>query len=70
MATHSSVLAWRILWTEELGGVQSAGLQRVRHNLTTEHACTRTLKITFVAHVVFIVYIYVEQNWSRVVVVV
>ena len=32
MATHSSVLAWRILWTEEPGGPQSMGSQRVRHN--------------------------------------
>ena len=28
MATHSSILAWRILWTEEPGGLQSMGLQR------------------------------------------
>ena len=28
MATHSSVLAWRIPWTEEPGGLQSMGLQR------------------------------------------
>ena len=32
MATHSSILAWRIPWTEEPGGLQSMGLQRVRHN--------------------------------------
>ena len=32
MATHPSILAWRILWTEEPGGLQSMGLQRVRHN--------------------------------------
>ena len=32
MATHSSVLAWKILWTEEPGGLQSMGSQRVRHN--------------------------------------
>ena len=32
MATHSSVLAWKILWTEEPGGLQSMGLPRVRHN--------------------------------------
>ena len=32
MATHSSILAWRIPWTEELGGLQSMGLQRVRHD--------------------------------------
>ena len=32
MATHSSVLAWRIPWTEEPGGLQSIGSQRVGHN--------------------------------------
>jgi len=32
MATHSSILAWRIPWTEEPGGLQSIGLQRVGHN--------------------------------------
>ena len=32
MATHSSVLAWRIPWTEEPGGLQSIGLQRVGHD--------------------------------------
>ena len=32
MATHSSILAWKILWTEETGGLQSMGLQRVEHN--------------------------------------
>ena len=32
MATHFSILAWRILWTEEAGGLQSMGLQRVRHD--------------------------------------
>ena len=30
MTTHSSILAWRISWTEEPGGLQSTGLQRVR----------------------------------------
>ena len=32
MVTHSSTLAWRIPWTEEPGGLQSLGLQRVGHN--------------------------------------
>ena len=32
MATHSSILAWRIPWTEEPGGLQSMGLPRVRHD--------------------------------------
>ena len=31
MATHSSILAWKIPWTEEPGGLQSLGLQRVGH---------------------------------------
>ena len=35
MATHSSILAWRIPWTEELGGLQSMELQRVRHDWAT-----------------------------------
>ena len=37
MATHSSILAWRIPWTEEPGGLQSMGLQE---SDMTEHACT------------------------------
>ena len=32
MATHCSVLAWRIPWTEKPSGLQSMGLQRVRHD--------------------------------------
>ena len=35
MATHSSILAWRISWTEEPGGLQYMGLRRVEHNLVT-----------------------------------
>ena len=36
MATNSSVLAWKIPWTEEPGRLQSMGSQRVGHNLVTE----------------------------------
>ena len=32
MATHSSILAWEIPWTEDPGGLQSMGPQRVRHD--------------------------------------
>ena len=32
MATHSGILAWRVPWTEEPGGLWSMGLQRVGHN--------------------------------------
>ena len=36
MGTHSSIVAWRIPWTEKPGRLQSIGLQRVRHNLVTK----------------------------------
>ena len=36
MATHASSLAWEILWTEEPGGLQSTGSQRVGHDLATK----------------------------------
>ena len=35
IATHSSILAWSFPWTEEPGGLQSLGSQRVRHNWAT-----------------------------------
>ena len=38
MAAHSSTLAWKIPWTEEPGGLQPMGSQRVRHDLATELA--------------------------------
>ena len=37
IATSSSILAWKIPWTKELGGLQSVELQRVKHNWVTEH---------------------------------
>ena len=37
VATHSSVLAWRIPWSEEPGGLQLMGLQRVRRDRVTAH---------------------------------
>ena len=44
MATHSSILAWEIPWTEEPGGLQSMGLQRVRHDLATKTTTTDSLR--------------------------
>ena len=41
MATCSSILAWKIPWTEEPGGLQSLGLQRVRQDWMTEHISTK-----------------------------
>ena len=36
MTIHSSILAWEITWTEEPGGIQSMGPQKVRHDLATK----------------------------------
>ena len=36
LATHSSILAWEISWTEEPGGLPSMGLQTVKHGLATK----------------------------------
>ena len=52
LATHSSILAWRIPWTEEPGELQSEGLQRVGHDLVTEHAHTKLLR-TFPLFILF-----------------
>ena len=43
MATHSSILAWRIPRAEDTGGLQCTGSQRVRHDRATKHACTHAI---------------------------
>ena len=42
MATHSGILAWEIPWTEEPGGLQPMGSQRVGHDLVTKEPQTTT----------------------------
>ena len=41
IATHSSILAWTIPWTEEPGGLQSMGLQRTRYDLAIKSTMER-----------------------------
>jgi len=41
MATHSTFPAWKFLWTEEPGGLESMGSQRVRHDWETAHTYTQ-----------------------------
>ena len=48
MATHSNILAWRIPWTEEPGGLQSLGSQRVGHD-----SATNTFFHTFTFKMIF-----------------
>ena len=44
MATHSNILAWKVLWTEEPGGLQSMGSQKESDTTeVTEHACVLAL---------------------------
>ena len=45
MATHSSILAWRIPWTEEPGGLQSMGSQRVRQDWATKYRAHNRLGV-------------------------
>ena len=51
-ATLSSILAWKIPWTEEPGGLQSMGSQRVRHNCS-DLACTVSLLVSL------------QSDWKR-----
>ena len=53
MATYSSILAWKIPWTEEPGGLQSMGVIRVRHDGATDHTHTGNCE-------------ELENIWSRV----
>ena len=59
MATHSSIPAWRIPWTEEPGGLQSMGSQRVGHN-RSDLACTHISLL--LPHDNFIINLGAESN--------
>ena len=48
MSTHSSILAWEIPWTEEPGGLQSMGLQKVRHDWAHTHQSSECIHIHWV----------------------
>ena len=47
LASHPCTLAWKIPWTEEPVGLQSAGLQRVEHDRMTEHSHNKFLESEF-----------------------
>ena len=52
METHSSVLAWRIPWTEDSGGLQPLGSQRVRYSLVTkQYTCQQQMRTCYIAQV-------------------
>ena len=50
MATHSNILAWKIPWTGEPGGLQSMGSQNVGHDWVIEHANLQIIKASSISH--------------------
>ena len=71
MATHSSILFWRIPWTEEPGGLQSIGLQRVKHDwidladgILKSSDMTLLTKVHMVKAMVFPVVMHRCKNWT------
>ena len=46
MTTHCSILAWKIPWTEDPGGLQSMGSQRVGYDRVTKHTLIHTQSMT------------------------
>ena len=61
VAIHSSILAWRIPWTEEPGGLQSIGSQRVRHS-RSDLACTQAHKI-YMTHMYLCIYLFIYMAY-------
>ena len=60
MATHCSILAWEILWTEEPSRLQSMGSQRVRHNLVTKQ---QLLKRRVSRDLVILIFLVQRRYW-------
>ena len=54
MATHSSILAWKIPWTEESGGLQFLGSQTVRHGLAIK---TQQQTVPFIVYLIELIFI-------------
>ena len=62
MATHSSILAWRIPWTEEPGGLQSIAYHRVGH--LSNLACLNIYRHIYIYIYIYIIFIYLEGEGS------
>ena len=66
MVTHSSILAWRIPWTEKPGRLQSTGSQRVGHDWTTSltHSLTIWLKVKMYFFFFFNIFLSGSYPWK------
>ena len=65
MATHSSILAWRIPWTEEPGGLQSVGSQKVGHNWATNTFTFLVLIFCIALFISWFFFSFVLQGWKE-----
>ena len=63
MATRSSVLAWRIPWTEEPGGLHSMGSQRVRHDWAHTHTHTQATRYVLKRAVSKVTWGWIRNPW-------
>ena len=63
MAVHSSTLAWKILWTEDRGGLQSMGLQRVRHDWATSLSLFKEINYSDKKQRVHILKVMLNSMW-------
>ena len=67
MATDSSILAWRISWTQQSGGLQSMGSQRVRHDWTTNTGREKVYKtVGYISqgHIASLVKVTLIGSWN------
>ena len=65
MATESSILVWRIPWTEEPGGFQSKGLQRVGQDWATKHSTNTTVGFMLIGNWLIFYYINKQDNIGK-----
>ena len=65
MATHSSILAWEIPWTEEPGRLQSTGLERVGYNLVTKQEQQKHTYVYVCVCVCVCVCIHIERDITQ-----
>ena len=64
METHSSILAWEILWTEEPGGIETIRSQRVAHDLATKQQQQQHLLLMDIGHYFILLKIDLKNKYS------
>ena len=62
-ATHASILAWKISWIEDPGGLESTGSQRIRHSWATKPACHLIIVVNFLVILLLKFSIIFGRSW-------